>query len=136
VRYYPLPRPGDIVWCRFPADSLPGPALKPRPALVLQTGYIQDNPVVTVAYGTSRKVTELYTGEFAITPDDGEAFTLAGLSYPTKSNLGRIVDLPYNAVWFGVPPTAPYGQIPKLGVLHPHLMRRVEAAYRAITRKG
>jgi len=92
--------------------------------------------VVTVAYGTSRKVTELYTGEFAITPDDGEAFTLAGLSYPTKSNLGRIVDLPYNAVWFGVPPTAPYGQIPKLGVLHPHLMRRVEAAYRAITRKG
>ena len=36
--YYPLvtlPRPLDIVWCRFPKDEKPSrPGPKPRPALV------------------------------------------------------------------------------------------------------
>jgi len=33
--------------------------------------------------------------------------------------------------WFSVPPAAPHGQSPKLGTLHPSLVRALEAAYRA-----
>src|SRR5438552_15699800 len=32
---------------------------------------------------------------------------------------------------FSVPPAAPHGQSPKLGTLHPSLVRALEAAYRA-----
>jgi hypothetical protein len=31
----------------------------------------------------------------------------------------------------GVPPGAPHGQTPKLGILHPSLMHRAQAAYAA-----
>jgi hypothetical protein len=33
--------------------------------------------------------------------------------------------------WFDVPPTAPCGQTPQLGVLHPNLLRRATAAWQA-----
>jgi hypothetical protein len=39
--------------------------------------------------------------------------------------------LPYNDEWFAVAPGAPHGQIPKLGVLHPSLVRRAKAAFNA-----
>ena len=35
--------------------------------------------------------------------------------------------------WFSVPPAAPHGQAPKLGTLHPSLVRAVQAAFRAAT---
>ena len=57
--------------------------------------------------------------------------TAAGLSYDTKFNLRHTVTLPYNADWFSVPPAAPHGQTPKLGTLHPSLVRAVPAALRA-----
>ena len=84
-----------------------------------------------VAYGTSQKTNRLYTGEFAISPQDGAGFKLAGLSFPTKFNLRKAVELPYSTPWFDVPPAAPYGHSPQLGVLHPNLMRRATAAWLA-----
>lgn len=131
ARFFPLPEVGDIAWCRFPHRGIPGPGLKPRPALVVDIGRLRDEPAVEVIYGTSRKVDRLYPGEFAITPEDGDAFSAAGLSYPTKFDTARSVFLPYNDEWFSVAPDAPYGQTPKLGVLHPSLLSRVEAAARA-----
>ena len=99
--------------------------------MVLRVGENQGRPVVEVAYGTSQKVNMLYAGEFAITPIDQAAYEAAGLSYPTKFNLGETFELDFNDGWFAVPPGAPHGQTPKLGVLHPSLMRRAKAAFDA-----
>lgn len=128
TRWFAPPQAGDIVWCRFPQNRLPGPGPKPRPALVLAVGEADGNPVVRVAYGTSRKIDRLYTGEFAILPTSADAFTASGLSYPTKFDLSATFELDYNDIWFGVPPRAPHGQNPKLGILHPSLLRRAAAA--------
>lgn len=129
--WYPPPSPGDIVWCRFPQGELPAPGPKARPALVLRVGETAGKPVVEVAYGTSQKVDTLYAGEFAIGPSDGSAYASAGLSRPTKFDLRRTSELDYNEIWFAVPPGAPCGQTPKLGLLHPSLVRRAKAAYNA-----
>lgn len=131
LRWFAPPQPGDIVWCRFPEGHLSGPDPKARPALVLQVGEADGRPVVAVAYGTSRKVDQLYAGEFAISPADGDAFGAAGLSYATKFNLARTFDLDYNETWFAVAPGAPHGQTPKLGLLHPSLVKRARAAFNA-----
>ena len=128
------PAPGDIVWCRFPERKLSGPGPKLRPALVLRVGEADGHPVVEVAYGTSQKVDSLYAGEFAITQSDGAAYEAAGLSFPTKFNLRETFELDFNAEWFALPPGTPFGQTPKLGVLHPSLMRRARAAFEAATR--
>jgi len=133
--YFATPKPGDIVWCRFPEGKTLYPAPKARPALVLRVGQIAGQSAVAIAYGTSQKVNRLFPGEFAIVPADGAAYTASGLSYPTKFNLARSVELPYNDRWFAVPPAAPFGQQPKLGVLHPSLMRRAQAAFRAVGHK-
>ena len=134
-RWFPAPHAGEIVWCRFPQDKLPKPGPKSRPALVLRVGEVQGHPVVDVAYGTSQKVDSLYAGEFAIASSDPVAFEAAGLSYPTKFNLIETFELDFNDTWFSVAPGAPYGQTPKLGVLHPSLMRRAEAAARAARKR-
>lgn len=107
----------------------PGP--KPRPALVLRVGESGGRPVVGVAYGTSRKVDELHPGEFAITPFDLDAFGVSGLGFPTKFDLRNRFELDYNDAWFAVAPGARYGQTPKLGILHPSLVRRARAAFEA-----
>jgi hypothetical protein len=128
VSFWPEPMAGDIVWCRFPEDIRPGP--KPRPALVLVV-FDDDAPFfhVRVAYGTSQRVNYLHSGEFAILQDrNPSAYELAGLSYDTKFNLKQAVDLPFDTNWFGIPPAAPHGQIPKLGTLHPSMMRALRAA--------
>ena len=131
ARFRLLPGAGDIVWCRFPhrGFSVPGP--KPRPALVVDIGHLRGEPAAKVVYGTSRKLDRLYPGEFAITPQDGELFVVAGLDRPTKFDMTRPVFLPYTDEWFAVPPGAPYGQTPKLGILHPGLVRRAKAAFNA-----
>jgi hypothetical protein len=95
---------------------------------VLAVGELHGQPAVTIAFGTSQKTERLYAGEFLIEPADGPAFRAAGLSYPTKFNLRRTVDLPYSDEWFDVAPGRPFGQSPKLGVLHASLMRRAQAA--------
>ena len=68
-------------------------------------------------------------------PHDGEAYALSGLSVPTKFDLRSVKELPYNEQWFRVPPGAPHGQTPKLGVLHPSLVRRAKAAFDAGRRR-
>ena len=133
--FFSAPRPGDIVWCHFPDDKQLKPGPKPRPALVVRVGEIESNPAVAVAYGTSQRTTELHAGEFSITHADREAFASAGLSFDTKFDLSNIIELPYSERWFAVPPGAPHGQIPKLGLLHPTMMRRASAAYRAVASK-
>jgi len=80
-------------------------------------------------------VESLYAGEFAIAPPDQAAYETAGLNYATKFNLAETFELDFNDTWFSVAPGAPYGQTPKLGVLHPSLMRRVEAAARAARKR-
>ena len=130
--WFSAPAPGDIVWCRFPEEKLLASETKARPALVLRVGEDQGHPVVEVAYGTSQKVDSLYAGEFAITPADRAAYEAAGLGYPTKFNLGETFELDFNDEWLAVPPGAPFGQTPKLGSLHPSLMRRAKAAFDAV----
>ena len=127
------PTAGDIVWCHFPDDI--HPRAKPRPALILAV-FDDDAPpfTVRVAYGTSQRTTTLHRGEFAILRDRHRAtYETAGLSYDTKFDLKQALDLPYATQWFSVPPAAPHGQTPKLGTLHPSLVRAVEAAFRAAT---
>jgi hypothetical protein len=121
------PTAGEIVWCHFPDDIHPRP--KARPALIL--AVFDDDPprfVVRVAYGTSQRTTSLHRGEFAILRErNPAAYEAAGLSYDTKFNLKQALDLPYDATWFSVLPAAPHGQTPKLGTLHPSLVRAVQA---------
>lgn len=130
--WWPEPQAGEIVWCRFPDTPVLQPTPKPRPALLL-TVFDDDAREfrVLAAYGTSQKTNRLYAGEFAITPKDGAAFQLSGLSFPTKFNLRKTIELPYSTPWFDVPPAAPFGNSPQLGVLHPNLMRRASAAWQA-----
>jgi len=125
------PTAGDIVWCHFPDNINPRP--KPRPALILAV-FDDDAPhfTVRVAYGTSQRTTDLHRGEFAILlAQHSAAFEAAGLSFDTKFDLKQAVDLPFNTDWFSVPPAAPHGQTPRLGVLHPSLVRAVQAAFKA-----
>ncbi len=124
------PSPGDIVWCHFPElpDSNPGP--KPRPALVTAVVLHEDGIVVHVAYGTSQRVDRLKTGEFSILKArDPAAFMLAGLAVDTKFDFKVTVGLPWTEQFFKTAPRAPHGQTPKLGTLHPSLMRAAKAAH-------
>jgi hypothetical protein len=130
VRWWSEPAAGDIVWCHFPDNITPHP--KPRPALIV-TVFDDHAPefTVEVAYGTSQKTTSLHRGEFGIYQNqNASAYKAAGLSYDTKFNLGQTVELPFSTQWFSVPPGS-LTQEPKLGLLHPSLMRALEAAYRA-----
>ena len=129
MRWWPQPAAGDIAWCHFPDNIVPKP--KPRPCLI--TSVMEDTDgrtFVSVAYGTSQKTNRLYRGEFRITRHEHPAaYDSAGLSYDTKFDLSKAIDLPYNDAYFSVPPHAPFGQIPKLGTLHPSMVRIAAAAY-------
>lgn len=130
-QWWAEPTAGEIVWCHFPDNITPRP--KPRPALILAV-FDDDAPqfTVRVAYGTSQRTTTLHAGEFSILRErNPAAYDSAGLSYDTKFNLKQTLDLPYSPEWFSVPPAAPHGQTPKLGTLHPSLVRAVQAAFRA-----
>lgn len=132
VRWWEEPTAGEIVWCHFPDDITPDP--KPRPSLVLAV-FDDDAPQfhVRVAYGTSQRKSNLHRGEFAIARQSNPAaFESAGLSFDTKFDLKQALDLPFTTEWFSVPPAAPFGQTPKLGTLHPSMVRAVQAAFRAI----
>jgi hypothetical protein len=129
-RWWSEPAAGDIVWCHFPDNITPHP--KPRPALII-TVFDDNAPAFTVevAYGTSQKTQSLHRGEFGIyQAKNAIAYRTAGLSYDAKFNLKQIVELPYSTQWFSVPPGS-LTQEPKLGVLHPSLMRTLETAYQA-----
>ncbi len=128
---WPEPTAGDVVWCHFPDHIQPRP--KPRPALVISTQLDDEGLVfVQVAYGTSQKTNRLYSGEFRISKiEHPAAYQSAGLSYDTKFDLRQVLELPFNSDFFSVPPHAPHGQNPRLGSLHPSLVRVAAAAYTA-----
>ena len=130
--WWPAPEAGEIVWCHFPENKGIDPGPKPRPALVVKV-FNDQTPhfIILVAYGTSQKTDPLRSGEFLIAGHEVAAYRLAGLSYSTKFSFHSTVELPYSSDWFKVPPGAPNGQTPKLGVLHPGLMQRVRAAWEA-----
>ena len=133
MRWWPEPTAGEIVWCHFPDIIHPKP--KPRPGLIISTKVdFEENFFVSVAYGTSQKTNRLYIGEFLISKrDHSAAYASAGLSYDTKFNLKRILELPFNEDYFSVPPLAPYGQIPKLGILHQSMVKIAAAAFSDIS---
>ena len=87
---------------------------------------------VLVAYGTSKKLNQMKVGEFKIEKRDDAAFVLAGLQTSTKFSLQESVELDYNDEWFKPPPNTPFGECPKLGILHASLMRRAAAAWNAL----
>lgn len=133
-KWWKQPVAGDLVWCRFPQDEQLEPGPKARPALVVTVRKVVgfDNQfAVAVVYGTSQRVDLLFPGEFLLDRGEPDAFLLSGLSYPTKFDLGRVVELPYNDDWFAVPPHPRFGQLPKLGTLHPSCIPRLRAARRA-----
>lgn len=131
-----LPQPGDIVWCRFPQRPRDKPGPKPRPALVVSIAEHEDGAVIGVAYGTSKGLTRLAAGEFAIRREDNPAaYVLAGLSYDTKFDLRHIVELPWDEAFFAIPSDGRHGQVPKLGTLHPSLMKAAQAAANAVKRR-
>ena len=123
------PTGGDILWCHFAANG--APALKPRPSLVLQVDAgTAPEYEVQVVYGTSQRITNLHRGEFAITrARHAAAYVAAGLSYDTKFDFRQAVWLPFNSEWFTVPPGAPWGQLPKLGILHASMSHPAAVAY-------
>ena len=129
MRWWPEPTAGDIAWCHFPDNIYPRP--KPRPGLITSTKEDDEGRIfVSVAYGTSQKTDRLYSGKFPITKrEHPAAYAIAGLSYDTKFNLSNTLELPYNDDYFSIPPHAPQGQIPKLGTLHPSMVRIAAAAY-------
>lgn len=132
MRWWPEPVAGEIVWCHFPNSIQPKP--KARPALILASKESEDGDFFAeVAYGASQKVNRLFNGEFLITRKQNPiAYEVAGLSYDTKFDLGKAIELPFNDRYFTVPPHAPFGQIPKLGILHPSMVHAASAAYKAI----
>lgn len=131
MRWWPEPTAGEIVWCHFPDNIHPKP--KPRPGLIISTKEDDEARIfVSVAYGTSQKTDRLYSGEFLISKKDHPAaYVSGGLSYDTKFNLRHILELPFNDVYFSIPPLAPHGQIPKLGTLHPSMVRIASTAFAA-----
>ena len=112
-----LPRPGDVVWCRFPFRDMPGkPGPKPRPAIVRAVflDRRRSRCSVEVAFGTSKKTDRLYRGEFSIASPSG--MRAAGLEAPPKFDLARSVRLPWTREFF----TAKPGRTRLiLGSLHP-----------------
>lgn len=129
MRWWPEPKAGDIIRCHFPDNVHPKP--KPCPRLIIVTMQDDEGKIfVSIAYGTSQKTDRLYGGEFRISRvEHSAACAGAGLSYDTKFDLRNVLELPFNNAYFSVPPRAPFGQIPKLGTLHPSMVRIAATAF-------
>jgi hypothetical protein len=133
LAWWPQPMAGDVLWCHFPHLPQLEPGPKPRPGLVLEVRELSPKKYrVLIAYGTSQKTRQLRSGEFVANKEDGAAYHLMGLQAETKFSLQQSVELDYNEAWFKPPPHQPHGLSPKLGMLHPSLMPRVAAAWRAV----
>ena len=134
MRWWLEPTAGEIVWLHFP-DHI-HPKSKPRPNLVVSTKQDDEGMnFFSVAYGTSQKTDRLYRLEFRISMNEHPAaYASAGLSYDTKFDLKNILELPFNDAYFSVPPHAPHGQSPKLGTLHPSMVRLAASTFAAASK--
>lgn len=129
MKFFQKPSTGDIVWCLFP-ESLGKPGPKPRPALVIEVGKdYKHDVIVTVVYGTTKKLDRLYPSEFKIEKKDGRSFTLSGLAYDTKFDFNHRIKLPFCSTWFGKAPGQISVKEPRLGVLAPNLVARAKKAF-------
>ncbi|MEO7150105.1 MAG: hypothetical protein ABIX46_00100 [Burkholderiaceae bacterium] len=129
---WPAPTVGDLVWCWFPQAPHPSPGPKARPALVVGVETRDDGVVVKVVYGTSQRLDRMKVGEFSIVKSrEPVAFALSGLAYDTKFDFKIMVDLPWSDEFFKEAPRPAHGRTPKLGTLHPALLRAARAAYEA-----
>jgi len=132
AKYYPAPKAGDIVQCRFPQDKIRQPGPKERPALVIDVEEYElpdgsTEVFVTVAYGTSENVDDRHPGELKIENNDPHA----GLSLDTKFDIGNRVKLPFDDEWFAPSPNRRFGDHPKRGKLDTddnNLKRRLSSA--------
>lgn len=143
--FLPPPEPGEVLWCRFPEVEGIKPGPKPRPCIVL---WVSDPPTpgevaayrIRVVYGTTKIRGRALPHEADIDPNSNPAaFKAAGLSYPTRFNFKKAVVLNYDDMFFE---RAPQGEgiaprpSPKIGILHPSLMRAFAAANAAVQQGG
>jgi hypothetical protein len=134
MRWWPEPTAGEIVWCHFSDNIHPKP--KPCSGLIVST-KVDDEGIIflSVAFGTSQKTDRLYSGEFRISKSEHPAaYASTSLSYDTKFDLRNVLELPFNDAYFSFPPHAPHGQIPKLGTLHPSMVRIAASAFSAASK--
>ena len=134
MRWWPEPTAGEIVWCHFPDNIHPKP--KSRLGLIVSTKADDEGIIfVSVAFGISQKTNRLFSGEVRISKrKHPTAYASASLSYDTKFDLRNVLELPFNDAYFSVPPHAPHGQIPKLGILHPSVVRIAASAFLAASK--
>jgi hypothetical protein len=52
----------------------------------------------------------------------------------SKFDQSKVLELPFNEAYFSVPPSAPHGQNPKRGTLHPSMVRIAGAAFAAASK--
>ena len=124
----------DIVWCRFPelhGSDGPVPGAKPRPALILDIDDRSTPLAVRVAFGTSKRTDELFSGEFQISPSDGEVFRASGCDGDTKFDLRRAVWLPLDDTWFTAKPNSK-SKPPIIGRIDLSKSAAVKARLRAV----
>lgn len=134
MRWWTEPTAGEIIWCHFSDNIHPIP--KPRNGLIVSTKEDDEGMIlVSVEYGTSQKTDRLFSGEFRISKSEHPAaYGSAGLSYDTKFDLRSVLQLPFNDAYFSLPPHAPHGQTPKLGTLHPSMVRIAATAFAAASK--
>ena len=135
----PPPEPGDVLWCRFPEIEGIKPGAKPRPCIVL---WVSDPPSapdipyrVRVVYGTTKIRGKALPHEADIDPvSNPSAYQASGLAYPTRFNFKKLVVVNYDDMFFERAPrggkVAPLPS-PRMGTLHPSMMRAFSAAYSA-----
>ena len=134
MHWWAAPQIGEIVWARFPEAGQDYPAAKPRPVLVLRVFRVRNGYSVLVSYGTSQKTGKLYPGEFLVENTGDDNWRLTGLQLPTKFDLSRLEELPYMDKWFIPPPHAPFGNSPRMGVLHATHLRDAKAVWDRVNR--
>ena len=140
AKYYPSPKAGDIMQCRFPQDRIRQPGPKERPALVIDVEEYElpdgsSETFVTVAYGASEDVDNCHPGEVKIECSDPHA----GLGLDTKFDIGNRVKLPFDDAWFAPSPNRRFGVHPKRGKLdleNNELKRRLSSAIAELKKAG
>jgi hypothetical protein len=128
LTFYPLvtiPKPLDIVWCRFPQaekPKVPGP--KSRPGLVrsLALNKNQTKAVIEVTYGTSKlkgldRRLDLHIQNLS-------CIEACGLERATRFDLDRTIWMPWAEEYFAPPPG--YSRT-IIGSLDPNSMMQLEA---------
>lgn len=98
----PMPQIGDVVLCYFPEDERPSqPGPKVRPALVMMNGHNRNGePMLALAYGTSRKMDDEWIKPNDLILSDPEALIACGLRRTTKFDLDRVRVIPWKRHYF------------------------------------